>query len=326
MSWTWARRCVGERTSRRDTHIRNGVGHRLRPLLRRCRACCVDQTPPGYAALRLRMVRNQSQRRTLNGLPPARGITMNRRHSHEAWLNEVLPGGLAYPSSTLISGPGGSGKPLIGFAIVYDWLTAGGNVIFMPLQYPNMTFVRQSLQELYGLDLDRYDTSTVYVQFAHDIDTIVTIDHNTLKANLLKPDVWSETINRSEQLLAGGRNHGNLVFASALNLLLFSGRYKQRNVDNVERLLSEDKEEAYVVSVSASAFREDVQRWEEAADNLLFARLEEPMRLYLRIDKVQNRRVAGKEVAVPMKREILEEIKMVAEGVRKREIRQLRQV
>jgi KaiC/GvpD/RAD55 family RecA-like ATPase len=65
---------------------------------------------------------------------------MNRLRLHEPWLNEVLPQGLPYPSSTLISGPGGSGKPLIGFAFVYDWLTAGGNVIFMPLQYPNMTF------------------------------------------------------------------------------------------------------------------------------------------------------------------------------------------
>lgn len=35
---------------------------------------------------------------------------------HQPWLNELLPEGLPYPTTTLISGPGGSGKPLVGFA------------------------------------------------------------------------------------------------------------------------------------------------------------------------------------------------------------------
>ncbi len=31
------------------------------------------------------------------------------------WLDELLPEGILIPSSTLISGPGGTGKPLVEF-------------------------------------------------------------------------------------------------------------------------------------------------------------------------------------------------------------------
>jgi len=65
---------------------------------------------------------------------------MKKLKLHHRWLNEMLPEGLPYPTSTLISGPGGSGKPLIDFAFVHDWLKAGGNVIFIPLQYPGKCF------------------------------------------------------------------------------------------------------------------------------------------------------------------------------------------
>jgi len=74
----------------------------------------------------------------------------------QPWLVELLSEGLPYPSSTLISGPGGSGKPLIGFAFVYNWLKAGGNVIFIPLQYPKMELVKASLERLYNLNIDEY--------------------------------------------------------------------------------------------------------------------------------------------------------------------------
>ena len=81
---------------------------------------------------------------------------MERLKLSQNWLNDLIPRGLAYPSSTLISGPGGSGKPLVGFGIVYDWLKAGGNVIFVPLQYPKMDFVGTSLKKLHDVDVTDY--------------------------------------------------------------------------------------------------------------------------------------------------------------------------
>ncbi len=39
---------------------------------------------------------------------------MDRLALGQDWFNKLLPEGLPVPSSTIISGPGGSGKPLIG--------------------------------------------------------------------------------------------------------------------------------------------------------------------------------------------------------------------
>jgi len=71
--------------------------------------------------------------------------------------------------------------------------------------------------------------------------------------------------------------------------LLFSPTYKKLSLDKLEKFLSEDKKRTYLFSVSISAFREDIKRWEKAADNLMFARMEEPMKLYLKIAKGNQR-------------------------------------
>lgn len=245
---------------------------------------------------------------------------------HQPWLNELLPEGLPYPRSTLISGPGGSGKPLIGFAFVYSWLKAGGNVILIPLQYPEMTLVKTSLKRLYDLDIQEYSNKIAYIRLNPDLDTWEKANGNTLEANLLKPAVWDEAINEAENPLADGGDLGILVFASALNLLLFSPTYKKLNLDKFEKLLSEDRKRTYLFSVSTGAFREDITRWERVVDNLMFARMEKPMKLYLEIAKIENKEVSSEEIQVPIDREILEEIKEIAESTRKREIPKLMKI
>ncbi len=42
---------------------------------------------------------------------------MNRIFTQQDWFDRLLPEGLPIPSLTLLSGPGGSGKPLIGNVI-----------------------------------------------------------------------------------------------------------------------------------------------------------------------------------------------------------------
>jgi KaiC/GvpD/RAD55 family RecA-like ATPase len=239
--------------------------------------------------------------------------------SHD-WLAGLLPEGLPYPSSTLISGPGGSGKPLIGFAFVYDWLTAGGNVVFIALQYAETKFVKTSLMQLYHMDVDDCPGKVAYIQFGHDLDTWEKINKNTLRANLLKPDIWDDAMKEAGNSLDRQDEPGTLVFASALNLLLFSPTYREINLNKFEKLLRDDKSRTYLFSVSTSAFGDDIKKWEKAADNLMFASMKEKMELYLSIDKINNVNVTPKEIQVPVKREILEEIKEVAESTRKREI------
>ncbi len=245
--------------------------------------------------------------------------------SHD-WLNEILPAGLPYPSSTLISGPGGSGKPLIGFAFVYDWLKAGGNVIFIPLQYPKTEIIKVTLKQLYNLNVEEYKGQITYIQFNPDLDTYKKINDDTIEANLLKPDVWDKAVDEAEDILNKKTDLGTLVFGSALNLLLFSPTYKSLSLNKFEKVIREDKTKTYMFSVSTSAFGEEIEKWEKLADNLMFAHMEKPMNLYLKIVKMENQENISKEIQIPMSKEMLESIKEEAENTRQRQIPKLSKI
>lgn len=240
------------------------------------------------------------------------------------WLRSVLPEGLPYPSSTLISGPGGSGKPLVGFGFVYDWLKLGGSVIFVPLQYPKTNFVEDSLERLYHLETADYAQQLAYIQFDLDVARWEKRE-DRLHANLLKPGVWQEAIDELEQSLIQ-EGPGTLVFASALNLLLFSPTYQQSSLLQIEEMIAAEEERSYLFSVSTSAMREKVRNWEEAADNLLVTHMKGDLELYLELKRLENEEKDKKEVKVPLAKERLKEIKQVAESVRTKRIPRLRQI
>ena len=49
------------------------------------------------------------------------------------WLDKLLPDGYPLLGATLVSGPGGSGKPLISLLFSAAWLDAGGRALFMQI-------------------------------------------------------------------------------------------------------------------------------------------------------------------------------------------------
>ena len=251
---------------------------------------------------------------------------MKKLKLEEEWLTKLLPEGLPYPTSTLISVPGGTGKPLVGFGIVNDWLKAGGNVLFIPLQYPDYKFVKTSLKRIYELNIDNYPDNTVYVQFDHKIDKLKKTESKTYLANLLKPEVWNMVIKEAENSFKESNELGTLVFSSALNLLLFSPTYKENTMEYLKKLLEEDKERTYLFNVSTSAFKDEIKTWEHAADNLFVTKMNEDMELYLELLKSEGENISMPEVYVPIEREVLEEIKEIAEGVRKRKIPELKNI
>ena len=228
----------------------------------------------------------------------------------ESWLNKVLPNGLEHPSSTVISGPGGSGKPLIGFGIVYDWLKRGGNVIFTPLQYPKMKFVKTSLKKLYNLDVEDYSGRVGYIKF--ELEKDFEKEGNRIKTNLLKRNNWKRSINELEKAMG---DNNTLVFASALNLLLFSPTYREDIVVELKEMVDNPKR-SYLFAVSTNAFRDLVKEWEQVADNLFFTTMDEDMNLYL-TTKEEN---PSQKVKVPLAKDNLRKIKKVALENRQRKI------
>ncbi len=233
------------------------------------------------------------------------------------WLRKLLPEGFPYPSSTLISGLGGTGKPLVGFAFISAWLGSGGSVIGIPLQYPTAEFLRTAMDKLYNVNLKDYYGRIAYIRFNPTIDKWRKIEEDTLEANLLKPKVWDEALEKASKMLEKG-GIGTLIFGSALNLLLFSPTYKDDIFKKLKDIIEGDKDKTYIFSVSTSAFEEEIKIWEEAAENLAFTRMEKPMRLFLRIHKMKGVEFSREEVEVPIPRNILNEIKTVAETTRKR--------
>lgn len=249
---------------------------------------------------------------------------MSRLELDIEWLEKLIPNGLTYPSSTLISGPGGSGKPLVGLGIIHEWLKSGGNIIFVPLQYPKTKFVKTSLKDLYDLDLDGWKDRVAYVRFDLDEDAWKKEEENKVGANLLKPNVWNGVIENLEEYFDEGKE--TMVFASALNLLLFSPTYREPSLDAIQDLIKNNGNRSYLFTVSTSAFREDVRKWEDEADNLLFTQMKGDMGIYLRAERLENEEVSNNEIKVPIEKEMLKGIKEVAKSVRERKIPKLKKI
>ena len=235
------------------------------------------------------------------------------------WLDNLMPDGLPIPSSSLVSGPGGTGKPLVIFAFVSAWLKEGGSIIGIPLQYPSPNFVDAVMRKLYSLNIEKYGGRFAYIHFDPTFTGVDLVSDNTVRANLLKPKVWDEALNMADKLVEE-TDLGTMVFGSALNLLLFSPTYRGRIIKRLEELISKDKSRTYLFSVSTSAFKDLISAWEIAADNLMLTRMERPMKLFFRILRMKDVAFSSEEVRVPISEEMLNEIKMVAEKNRSRMI------
>ena len=250
---------------------------------------------------------------------------MNILRIEEEWLQKLLPEGFPYPSSTFISGPGGTGKPLVEFAFVSSWLKSGGSAIGIPLQYPTAEFVKTAMSELYEINLENYHEKIAYIQFDPSIDGYEKIGNNTIKANLLKPDIWNKAVKKADDMIEKS-GLGILVFGSALNLLLFSPTYKRGIIKNLEGIIKNDKSRTYIFSISTSAFADEIKVWEKTADNLMYTRMEKPMRLFFKISKMKGTKFSREEIEVPISQEILSKIKDVAEATRKRIIPEIMKI
>jgi len=241
---------------------------------------------------------------------------MTKLKTNIKWLDELLPEGILVPSSTLISGPGGTGKPLVELEFVASWLKAGGSLIGIPLQYPTGELVKTAMNKLYNIDLNNYYGKIAYIQFDPYAAKCERIRDDTLRANLIKPEIWDEAIEKAENMLER-TDLGPMVFGSALNLLLFTKAYKNSILNKLKEVIQKDKSKTYVFAVSTSAFADEIRVLEDVADNLMFTRMEKPVRLFLKIFRMKEVKFSTEEIEIPIPKEMLEEIKKIAEKTRK---------
>lgn len=233
------------------------------------------------------------------------------------WIDKVIPDGLPLNSSTIISGPGGSGKPLIGETFVSAWLKDGGSVVFMSLQYPTTKFITASIKNVTGLNLDDYTDRIIFLQLDVSIPDLIDEGNNIIRANLVKPEVWDKALHIAKEKLPG-KGPGVLIFGSALNLLLFSPTYGEAILNKMKETITTDKSNTYIFSVSTTAKADEIAEIENAADNLILSHAEkEPFRLFMKIVRIKGANYDPNEVEVAISSKILNDIKETADHSRK---------
>ena len=232
------------------------------------------------------------------------------------WIDNVIPEGLPLKSTTVITGPGGSGKPLIGETFVTAWLKKNGSVIFMSLQYPGSEFVAESIKSVTGLDIQDYKEKTIFLQLDTGISEYQEVNKSLILANLVKPEVWEKVLNLASAKLPD-EGPGVLIFCSALNLLLFSPTYGDLIFEKIKSTIVSNTDKTYLFSVSTSAKAEEISQLEKIADNLIFSHSKKnPFRLFMKVLKVGGVPYNSSEIQVPISSDVLSHIKEMADHSR----------
>lgn len=241
------------------------------------------------------------------------------------WAKTLFPAGIKYPCSVVISGRGGSGKPLVELAFVAQWIKQGGKAIGIPLQYPDASFLKKSIYKLYGLDMDQHKNQNRYVRFDPEMEGLEKVNEEEYRANLLVPEVWDQVIGLAGEELDSPREN-LLVYGSALNLLLFAPKYQTTIVTKISNMLRHKKNATYLFTVSNNVMAEKIARWEEAADHLLFTRMDRNKQLFIYATRINGKEVKTDQPQIPIEAQTLEEIKGIADKNRKSLIPKLKKI
>jgi len=243
------------------------------------------------------------------------------------WLADLLPDGWPIKGSTLISGPGGSGKPLIGNIIIDAWLRAGGGVLFMSLQYPERRFTYESFRHVVGYDLARYNEYLAFIQLDPTAKCLGVVQDRGFTANLVYPDQWNRAIEQGIELLYNiPAEPGVLIFGSALNLLFFSPTYGSAIADTIIKLLH-NQNYTSLFSVSTQPQAELIAKLESAANNIIYSdRPGKEMSLFMEIKRMEGVHFDSRRIHIPIPESELEATREIAEHSRKRVIPEISRI
>ncbi len=228
------------------------------------------------------------------------------------WLKKVLPQGIAIPSSTLISGPGGSGKPLIAGMLLASWMKKGGAVINFLIN--SGRDYAEKIFAVYGLEPDEYKGQIFYIDFDPNLEAWEDVAEDQVKANLLHADSWDVMLKLAEKRL-DLEKHPPIIFGAALNILLFSPTYRQEVFQKLMEIIKSDQNSLF--TISNNVFEDKMQALENAADNLIFTHSGGQMELHLRIERMKGVPFSNEDVIVPLSEHELRGMRSEAEKMRK---------
>jgi KaiC/GvpD/RAD55 family RecA-like ATPase len=236
------------------------------------------------------------------------------------WFDSLLPFGLPVPSSILISGASGTGKPFVGLSVAGSWLRQGGRVIFIPIHSDHSMLFTRGLRALYNISLEEYAESHFFILFDTDLfpneDSLELQGSNTIRCNLVNPKVWQEALSVASASMEG--EGPILVFASALNLLLFSPSYGEQLFSMLLDTVRDTRGWTYLLNISSSIQLKKSIILEQAADHLfLMKRVPRNRLLYLRAARIRNTVFHNTAVPIPDMLDFIEDLRNEAVASRR---------
>jgi KaiC/GvpD/RAD55 family RecA-like ATPase len=237
-----------------------------------------------------------------------------------SWFDSLLPSGLPIPSSILISGPSGTGKPFVGLSVAGSWLRQGGRVVFIPTHdsYPGL--FERGLREMFDLSIQEFSGSYFFILFDSDLDpgeaAVEAVDGGAVRCNLVNPKAWKEALAlASASMEAEGPI---LVFASALNVLFMSPTYGEQFFLMLLDTIRNTDGWTYLLTVSSSILMKKAIVLEQAADHLfLMKRVPRDKSFYLRAARVRGAPFDVDPVPVPGIAELIDDLKNEAVASRR---------
>jgi KaiC/GvpD/RAD55 family RecA-like ATPase len=228
------------------------------------------------------------------------------------WFDSLVPSGVPIPSSIVVTGPSGTGKPFIGLAFAGSWLRQGGRVIFIPIHSTYPQLFETGLRQLYGLSLRDYPDSHFFILLDTDLDpreeSVEVAGGNSIRCNFLNPELWREAIEVASASMEG--EGPILIFSCAMNLLLMSPTYGDQFFLNLVDTIRDPGAWTYLLTVSSSILLKKIIVLEQAADHLFaMKRVARDHSLHLRAAKVRDAGFYSATVPVAAMPEFIEELK-----------------
>ena len=246
---------------------------------------------------------------------------MKYLHTGFSWMDKLIPDGIPLPSSTIITGPAGAGKPIIGAMISNSWLKLGGTLVCLLIN-----FKRDYMENLlthFDKDIPSHKDRLVYIEFDPLLESVEKSGSHLLRANLLKPDDLDLALKEAKTILPDS-DPGPLIYGSALNMLLFSKTYGPMIHQKILALLNSS--ENILFTIANNFFEEQATEWEEMTDNLFYSHSTGIMHLGFKIIKMKEVSFHNNEVEVPLTEDELRNIRAEAEKGRQHLIPMIRKI
>lgn len=247
---------------------------------------------------------------------------MDRLFTGLDWLDRQIPEGIPYPSSTLITGPAGAAKPLIGSMIIGAWLEQGGSLIYLLINFDRA--YADFLLAHYYPDVEKYKGRILYVDFDPLAESVEKTGTDMLRANLLIPEQLDMILQTAVSTLPSS-GPPPLLYGSALNMLLFSKTYGEKIHKKILGIIK-NPASTNLFAVTNNLFKKQAEEWERAADNVFYLHGTGIMHLGLKIRKMKGVTFRENEIDVPVSEEELFNIRTEAEKGRRHYIPLIRNI